>query len=701
MPIRFSADQTTHDLVVAKLQSSGLTPEHGRQLKMRGLTANETVACHQHFKPLRSLHIPYFDPGGVEEIDWPNCPNYYRLRYLEQEAGFKALTKDKSPTYIQLPNTLPVAYYPLTCANWMEICDDVDAPLILTEGELKAAKACQEGFPTIGLGGVWGFRSGQHGLQWISSLDSVTWPRRNVYICFDSDLHMNKHVQLAIKGLISALQDRGAYCHIVCLPQIEGQKKVGLDDYFVLSGESATTSFRRLLQLAEPFGSAKTLFAINTQYSYIENPGLVVNTKTNAKFSPTAFKDHVAATIRYEQRYLRPDGSIGTELVSGAPEWIKWPLRHESSYLTYEPGKPTEFIDHENLRVYNTWPGWGCQPKKGDVKPFLKLVKHLFTDAEPGAMEWFLRWCAFPIQYPGTKLFSAVVMHSAVEGTGKSLLGETLGKLYGKNFASIDQGMLHSTFNEWSEAKQFIMGDEVTGSDKRQDNDMLKTLITRTQIRINIKHVQSFVIPDCINYYFTSNHANAFFLSAYDRRFFVHEVRAEPLSEEFYQDYGKLWMDARDGPPALLYYLQHLELGDFNAQAPAFKTAAKMRMIDSNQSDLQDWVRQLVATPDLYLKAGTVASTRDLWTSRELLFLYDPDGKTRVTAKGIARALREIPIMPVLRGLQARLSDGSQGVYYPIRNTDKWLKGGADKIGPIRKHIEETKKPPATKPPKY
>lgn len=693
----FSSDKRTHDLVVAKLASSGLTPEDGAQLGMRGLLPSETTACHAAFRAVRSLYIPYYGPCGSDESDWPNCPPYYRLRYLEAGEGFAQIAEEKKESrYVQPPSSLPVVYYPKTYDEWPDTCHNPEHALIITEGELKAAKACKEGFPTIGFGGVHAFQSSQHGVEWITSLTYIEWRRRHTYICYDSDLRMNKHVQHAITKLTDALQDRGAYVYLIKLPELGAAKKVGLDDYFVQIGAPAAAAFKKLITLAEPLGATKALFALNKDFVFVENPGVVVRTRTGQKIPVSLFKDTIGAKKRYQSYQLAADGSARCVIIAAGKPWIEWPLRHDVDCMTYAPGNEREYVDARGATMYNTWPGWACEPQKGDVRPFLTLVDHLFTNAEKGAKEWFLMWCAYPIQFPGVKMFSSAVIHGRYQGTGKSLIGHTLKKIYGANFTEISQGDLHANFNEWAENKQFVMGDDVTGSDKRQDNDLLKKMITQSELRVNAKYIPSYVIPDCINYYFTSNHATSFFLEDDDRRFFVHEVTATKLPDVFYKDYG-LWMDSHSGPSALFYYFQHLDLSDFDHEAAAFKTAAKNRMIVGGRSDLASWISELIETPDIILRVGETVLACDLWTTKELLHLYDPQEKTRVGRNGLARALTAAGVQQVLYGGQARLSDGSKHRYFAVRNTDKWIRA---KEKDVVKHIEESRSL-LPQPPKY
>ena len=686
-------DHKAKGLGEQKLKTSGLDLTDAKQLHLSFLSASQTARLHPAFKQLCSLRIDYLGPDGKRLEDSPKAKPFYRLRYLETPTDFDSLSTKKPVRYVQEPNTAPVAYYPQNFDDWPGLCKNVDEPLIITEGELKAAKACKEGFPTLGLGGVYNWRSNKLGITWLPSLEPIQWVKRHVYICFDSDYRENPMVCHALRDFAEELQRRGAFPYLVSLPQLPGLDKVGLDDFLVHAGPSANEMFRQLLTNAEPLGLAAPLFELNKKYVYIRKPGLIVDqADMDNKVSPAAFKDHLQATSNYQERQLKADGSVSFKAVSAAAAWLKWPLRHEAARLTYQPGAE-RFVKGE----FNTWPGWGIQPKKGGVKPFLQLLDHLFIGAEPASKEWLLRWMAYPLQYPGVKMFTSVVVHGIRHGTGKSMLGYTLAKLYGKNFTEISQLDLHNNFNEWAESKQFVMGDDVTGSNKRQDADFLKKMITQKELRINAKYTPSYVVPDCINYFFTSQHPDSFFLEDDDRRFFIHEVLVGPKEEEFYVEYD-LWLDS-GGAAAVFDYLLHLDLGDFNPAAPAYRTAAKERMINTGRSDLASWVRQLMAVPETVLKVGEITMDKDMFTSKELLELYDPLGKTGTTANGLARELSRAGLRQVQEGRPIRLTDGSQARYYAVRNQDLWL----NQHGPsgIVKHLEGAMAKPTKKRKKY
>ena len=140
-------DAALRALAEAKLASSGLTLEDAAQLGIKLLTPAETVQTHaDHAKfPYSSLLFPYFDPAG--ELIKEGTQPIFRLRFLDAPAsdpskGILTGKKSKPLRYAQPPNTAPYPYYAAN-QNWSEILADTDQTLIITEGELKAAKSLQ------------------------------------------------------------------------------------------------------------------------------------------------------------------------------------------------------------------------------------------------------------------------------------------------------------------------------------------------------------------------------------------------------------------------------------------------------------------------------------------------------------------------------------------------------------------------------
>lgn len=666
MAKRTVVDGRVMKLAADKLALSGITLEQAKDLKIEVLTAEQTARL--GFAELASLKLNYYGPTGKPLITWPKSAPFYRVRFLEQPSDFNDAANAKQQRYSQPKGTVCAAYFAQNI-DWNLL--STDQAIIITEGELKAAAACAQGFACIGLGGVYNWSALGNGIELLPELKRINWVRRTVYVCFDSDYLTNPMVCAALQGLADALIDEGAFVHVANLPVIEEGQKTGLDDLIVAEGAD---SLERVLQIAPALGLTKALFGFNAQYVYVRNPGLVMEQATMSRVTPAAFREHLESTKLYQERALKQDGTISHKPVPAGAAWLGWPMRYEVKRLAYEPGQPRHI---EKSCEYNLWPGWGVEPKKGDIKPFLKLVDHIFTGAEPAAKKWFLQWLAYPLQYPGSKMFSAAVLHGRGTGTGKSLIGYTLGAIYGKNFQEIKQGNLFGSFNDWAENKQFIMGDDISGSNKRQEADILKTFITQKSMTINVKYVPSYTVRDCINYLFTSNHADVFFLEDEDRRFFIHEVTVQPLDRKFYTEYAgqpgqPSWLYDKGGAEAVFEYLLHLDLKGFSPTEHAMKTQARERMISGIQSDLGGWVRRLKEDADNVLKLGTMPYEKDMATNQQLLAMYDPMGKTGTTANGLGREMVRGGFTQVMGGKPIRV-DGVLARYYVVRNAAKWL----------------------------
>ena len=641
------------ELFTAKLASSGIDTVTANALQMTAI--NTCSSRHASFLAVKGLVIPYFDING-------KATSFYRIRYLEKQAGFAGMVA-KPQRYAQEPGSLNEVYLP-PLVPWSEIARRPTEDILITEGELKAAAACMHGFNCLALGGVSTWSSAKRDVALLEPLPQIDWHGRSVIIVFDSDAATNPNVARAQIALAKMLLARGALPKIATLPPAINGDKQGLDD-FLLAGGSLTNILAevRSLELGDRFAE------INTKYAYVMDQDVVIELTSAKRIKRDAFTNGLLANHMVIEYQPSANGNLKRVEVRVASEWLKWSSRLDVKSVTYEPAMPT--ITENNQ--YNTWPGWGCEPRHGNVQPWHDLLHLLFGEDTKSKM-WFEQWAAYPLQKPGTKLFTSVVLWGPETGTGKSLVGYTIGEIYGENFGEVGNQELHASFNEWAINKQFILGDEISGTDKRQEADKLKALITQRQLRINMKNLPTYVVPDCINYYFTSNHPDAFFIDDQDRRLFIHRtvpnVRREP---EFYQSYMAWLQDG--GREALFQYFLDLDTSNFSPTAPAPSTVSKLELVDHARSDLSSWVAYFMANMEIELARlaeylGVKAEHLDLVMNTHLKWLYDPQNMTRVTPNGLGRELGRFGLKTV--GPIASKAFGKRR-FYIVRNTDKWL----------------------------
>jgi hypothetical protein len=360
-----------------------------------------------------------------------------------------------------------------------------------------------------------------------------------------------------------------------------------------------------------PLTLSDALEQFNREYCYVNEGHAVVQVASRMVMRATDFKGaHAANRFALKSTTNVEDGTTRAAKVQIAKAWLEWPKRHQVERMVYEPGKP-KFFENQ----LNRWRGWGCPAVQGDTTPWEQLLDNLFR-GDTGARHWFEQWCAYPIQNPGAKLAHAVILFGVRQGTGKTTVGETLGRIYGSNFSVIREEQLHAAFNDWAADKQFILADEITGGgDKRVHADRLKLMVTGSTVHVNKKFEPEYTLRDSINYLFTSNHCNSFYLEDSDRRYFVWEVNGPALNGEFFCQYYR-WLE-NGGPSALFHRLQHLDLSGFQPYQAPPKTSAKQEMIELGWSELDRWIRQQVANPAALVKEGG-----HVWTSAELLTKY-------------------------------------------------------------------------------
>jgi len=493
----------------------------------------------------------------------------------------------------------------------------------------------------------------------IEDFKAFNWKNRTVVVVFDSDVHEKQEVQQALFALGKELISLGATPYTVKLPSANNEK-IGLDDYLEFKGEKSFLTLSREQLLGE---LGEQLWAMNNELAYIKDSEGILKLESN-----NFVTKQTLVSVTYANRLVAVESTDGMKRLSVANEWLRWPHRRTHDRLTYSPGQPLVTEKNE----YNLWTGWGVVPQKGDITPWAQLLEYIFK-AAPEHKRWFLQWLAYPLQNPGAKMYTSAVLFSLSEGVGKSLIGITMGKIYGSNFSAITQSDIHKSFNEWSVNKQFVLGDDVTGSDRRADADLLKVMVTRETMIIDKKYQPTYTVSDCINYLFTTNQPDAFFLGRADRRFFIFEINGDPLPEKFYKQYDT-WLWKENGAAALFHHLLNgIDCSEFNPKAPAPLTEAKSNMIELSRSEMDNWAIELYDHPDNILQIDGKPIKRVFWTTQELMALYDPLNQKKSSLIAMSKALRRARFHPaqITKVVEGSNSEVTKKLW-AIRDRERW-----------------------------
>ena len=577
--LRRDLDAKAKELALADLARSGLTESHAAIMGIRPQTPSETKKeCGLY---AYSYDIPYFNPANKSA--WAG-----RRRMLEKPKDWK---DDGDYRYHQVAGTPPHLYfYPdmkWEKLNLLQILLQPQAPLLITEGEKKAAKACVEGLPCIGLGGVWNWKSKKREWLMLPDFQLVNWINRQVTICFDSDVKTNANVRQAREELAERLAELGALVHVIDLPDL-GNGKTGLDDYLVAKSAREFSALP-----SERIDSA--LHELNARFVRCENPNAVFDLEESIYLNRSDF-----AKCNASRPILTIDWKGKKKERHSGEVWLDWPGRRQARRAVFRPGNENRLIEEGGLTLLNEWAGFGVKPVKNDelIDLYLQFFSHLtgeFSDYKDDygqvvtsadeQREWLLSWFLFPMREPGVKLRNSAMMWSPEEGVGKSFQGDIIRAVYGKHGRVITPQDLESDFNEATVNALFTMVEEMQSGKSRQwMAGKLRHLITSPEIRVNQKYVPSYEIDNCNQFYFTTNQLDPMWLSKLDRRYFIGRAPNAPWGVSEYKALGR-HLESGELPSAILYYAQNdfkNELFEFDPNAKPPMTMAKQTMINAS-----------------------------------------------------------------------------------------------------------------------
>lgn len=290
-----------------------------------------------------------------------------------------------------------------------------------------------------------------------------------------------------------------------------------------------------------------------------------------------------------EKKRRIPEGAVKMALGDAYALWLNSAERRtvDVDHIVFDPTMT------KDPAVYiNTFEGLPLEPVRDDAAcANLRWLISFLCNHEAEPLDWLVKWLAFPLQHPGAKLDTAVLMHSVMEGSGKSLLfADTFGALYGPYAATVGQTQLESNFNAWQSRKLWAVFEEVVSRDQRYNQvGKIKHLITGKTVRMESKFINGWEEANHMNAVFLSNEILPWPISESDRRFLV-MWPLETLPEERQRAIGAEL--ANGGVAALYGWLLDVDLGDFNERTRPPHTEARRRLVALSRAGWQTFLHQ-------------------------------------------------------------------------------------------------------------
>lgn len=238
--------------------------------------------------------------------------------------------------------------------------------------------------------------------------------------------------------------------------------------------------------------------------------------------------------------------------------WDEDPRRKIARGLMFEPSGdvPPNYV--------NLFRGFQLTPSREGREGCVRILEHIFNlcGRRTEEYQYLLQWIAYPLQHPGAKMDSSVLMWGE-EGPGKSVLWEqVISRIYGEYATTIGQAQLESQFTGWQSGKLFALCEEVVSrAERSQHKGQLKHLVTGKTIMVNEKNLPLREERNHINFVFLSNSTVPLELDPGDRRYLALYCGNVPEAGYF----SRLFQEINGGGvPAFYGYLMSLDLGDFN-----------------------------------------------------------------------------------------------------------------------------------------
>ncbi|MFP5426374.1 MAG: bifunctional DNA primase/polymerase [Gammaproteobacteria bacterium] len=310
-----------------------------------------------------------------------------------------------------------------------------------------------------------------------------------------------------------------------------------------------------------------------------------------------------------EKKRRIPEGAVKMALGEEYKWWLNSQDRRvvDVDHIVFDPTMtkdPSIYI--------NTFDGLPLEPVRDDAAcENLRWLISFLCNHDQQALDWLVKWLAYPLQHMGAKMDTAVLMHSIMEGSGKSLLfADVFGQLYGQYAATVGQTQLEGSFNAWQSRKLWAVFEEVVSRDQRYNQvGKIKHMITGKTVRMESKFINGWEEANHMNAVFLSNEIMPWPISDADRRMLVMwpletlpVARQKAISREL----------ANGGVAALYGWLLAVELGDFDQRTRPPETEARQRLVSLSRTAWQTFLH-LWRTGELGRGLWACCLTTDLY----------------------------------------------------------------------------------------
>lgn len=342
---------------------------------------------------------------------------------------------------------------------------------------------------------------------------------------------------------------------------------------------------------AEPQAWGYDVAAMNARYALVlvgskavvmeENPVAPIEER-HALRTLDAFKAWHQNTLT---QVPASDGKVRT--LTHADRWLRDPKRRQFAGMCFHPA-PTE-AEPAPAGYFNLWRGFSVEPvqKKGGYSIFLDHVRTNICGGDAALTRWVMGWMAHLIQRPRERLGTALVFRGKM-GTGKTLVGETLGRLIQAHYFLVDDPRyVVGNFNAHMASCLLLQAEEAVWAGDKVAEGRLKGLITSKFQMIENKGVDPIRLDNYVRLIMTSNEGWVVPAGKDERRYAVFDVSDRCKENHAY--FGEMVQQLEAGGyAALLYDLMRFDIASVNLRDIP-KTEALLEQKTRSLGHVESW----------------------------------------------------------------------------------------------------------------
>jgi Family of unknown function (DUF5906) len=273
------------------------------------------------------------------------------------------------------------------------------------------------------------------------------------------------------------------------------------------------------------------------------------------------------------------------------PRWWRHPKRRQYDAVVFEPLAPRVVRTSDGQLLFNTYLGWGVEPKQGDWPLMRRHIREVLADGDPKTEDYIIRWTAWGIQHPDEVPLVALVLIGR-KGRGKGTFARALEIIFGDHSLQISsQRHIVGNFNAHLENLILMISDEAYWAGYKADAGTLQRMITEPTLAIEAKGYDVRNVKNRIHLLMLAEPGWSVPAGQDERRYAVYEVSEEARGEAYFK---ALYREIEgDGPAAMLYDLQEMDLGDWHPRQ-IHKTTAFRRQQEMSLGHLEEWLLTLL-----------------------------------------------------------------------------------------------------------